>query len=101
MKATQTNPQRLYALVALIPSGQVATYGQLASILGWGPRLVGRHMSHCPEGLPWHRVVNASGDCSIPDGEGRLIQRQRLLAEGVPLTRGGRVNLRLALWSGL
>ncbi|EKE71080.1 MGMT family protein [Gallaecimonas xiamenensis] len=96
-----TNPARLYTLVALIPEGQVATYGQLASILGWNPRLVGRYMGQCPPELPWHRVVNAQGACSVRDSQGHLIQHQRLLAEGVPLTRSGRVNLRRALWPGL
>ncbi|MED5525829.1 MGMT family protein [Gallaecimonas pentaromativorans] len=99
--ATSTDPARLYTLVALIPAGQVATYGQLASILGWNPRLVGRYMASCPAGLPWHRVVNAQGGCSVRDSQGHLEQHQLLLAEGVVIKRSGRVDLRQALWSGL
>lgn len=98
---TSTEPARLYALVALIPAGQVATYGQLASILGWNPRLVGRYMASCPAELPWHRVVNAQGACSIRDSQGHLLQHQLLLGEGVAITKSGKVNLRQALWDGL
>ena len=44
-----------------IPRGRVATYGQIAALLGWprAARAVGDAMRHCPDGLPWHRVVNA------------------------------------------
>ncbi|WP_406663219.1 MGMT family protein [Gallaecimonas sp. GXIMD1310] len=98
---TSTNAERLYALVALIPPGQVATYGQLASLLGWHARQVGRLMGQCPAQLPWHRVVNAQGRCSPRSGLEHQEQHQRLLAEGVNMTGSGRVRLAEAQWPGL
>uniref|UniRef100_UPI00404A7B2D MGMT family protein n=1 Tax=Gallaecimonas sp. GXIMD4217 TaxID=3131927 RepID=UPI00404A7B2D len=79
----------------------MATYGQLASLLGWHARQVGRAMAHCPADIPWHRVVNAQGLCSPRASNGHLIQKELLLAEGVPFTRAGRVRLSLAQWPGL
>ena len=53
----------VYALVAQIPPGFVASYGQLARMLGapLAARQVGWAMRRCPEELPWHRVVKADG----------------------------------------
>ena len=58
--------QRVYRLVACIPPGQVATYGQIAAILGSprAARTVGWAMQAAGEGVPCHRVVNASGALS-------------------------------------
>lgn len=56
--------RRLYALVRQIPPGQVATYGQLALLLG-NPRMSGRWglpLSACrDDSVPCHRVVSPSG----------------------------------------
>ena len=46
--------------VELIPAGRVATYGDLARLVGTGPRQVGAIMGTA-DGEPWWRVVNASG----------------------------------------
>jgi methylated-DNA-protein-cysteine methyltransferase-like protein len=46
-------------------------------------------------GLPWHRVVNAKGEVSIPDGLHREMQLQSLESEGVTIIAGGRVDLEL------
>ncbi|MGE0622742.1 MAG: MGMT family protein [Pseudomonadales bacterium] len=80
--------ERIWQVVALIPRGRVATYGQIAALAGMPrhARLVGRTLSNLPEGtrLPWHRVVNASLRISHRAGSGgHLQQRQRLEAEGV------------------
>jgi methylated-DNA-protein-cysteine methyltransferase-like protein len=90
--------ERVYALVARIPRGQVATYGQLAALLGVarGARAVGwalRALDAARGGLvPWHRVVGRGGRISPRAGLGPLVQRRRLRAEGVRF-RGGRVDL--------
>ena len=66
----------IYALTARIPRGKVATYGQLARMLG-NPRMsriVGCALDVAPEGLPCHRVVNRFGglsDAFFPRGEGQ------------------------------
>ncbi len=91
----------VWRLVRRIPRGRVATYGQLAALLGRprAARAVGQAMRRCPADLPWHRVVNVQGAISPrPRPEAMLTQRLRLQAEGVPLRRG-RVVLTRARWA--
>jgi len=82
-----TPEERICLVVAMIPRGTVATYGQVAALAGMPrhARLVGRVLRNLPRGsrLPWHRVVNASLRISTRAGGGVGIQRQRLEAEGV------------------
>jgi methylated-DNA-protein-cysteine methyltransferase related protein len=75
--------ERIVARVRAIPEGYVRTFGDIDPA---APRLVGRILSTHHD-LPWHRVVRADG--TLPQGHA---QRERLLAEGVPL-RGDRVDL--------
>lgn len=92
----------VYRMVSRIPRGQVATYGQIAVILGWprSARAVGYAMRHCPPGVPWHRVVNASGGISLRgDVSGMLTQRLLLEQEGVRVRRG-RISLVRHRWRG-
>ncbi len=92
----------VYRLVEEIPRGRVATYGQLAAILGWprAARAVGHAMRHCPTGLPWHRVVNASGGISLRANVGSMLtQRVMLEQEGVTVRRG-RIRLDQHRWAG-
>ena len=90
--------RRVYAQVREIPRGRVATYGQIASMLGVprGARAVGWALRALPPAasrrVPWHRVVGFAGRIALRDGSGMQVQRQRLRAEGVPF-RGGRVDL--------
>jgi alkylated DNA nucleotide flippase Atl1 len=54
--------RRVLDLVASIPPGRVLTYGDVAHLLeSGGPRQVGAVMSRHGSGVPWWRVVNASG----------------------------------------
>lgn len=90
---TEEQVERVRALVAAIPPGRVATYGDIAHAAGLSsPRTVGWIMRTDSADLPWHRVIGASGRPSP-----HLAARQlRLLAEeGVPIT-DGRVDLRTA-----
>lgn len=49
-------------LVAMIPAGNVLSYGDIAELLNCGgPRQVGRVMSASEGDLPWWRVVRADG----------------------------------------
>lgn len=89
-------------LVKEIPRGQVATYGQIAAILGYprAARAVGYAMRHCALGVPWHRVVNARGGISLRANiASMLTQRMLLEQEGVPVRRG-RVRLDRHRWRG-
>lgn len=58
--------ERVLRTVECIPAGHVAAYGEIGSILGVGPRLVGRIMSTWGSNVPWWRVTNASGDLPAP-----------------------------------
>ena len=70
----------------MIPSGKVASYGQVAALIGLPShaRFVGRALRNLPKDtkLPWHRVVNANLKIP-PRGGGEQRQKQRLQAEGV------------------
>ena len=90
----------VYALVAQIPPGFVASYGQLARMLGAprAARQVGWAMRKCPDELPWQRVVKADG--SIAGGGYAELRRALLEAEGVPFLPDGRVDLKACQWNG-
>ncbi|OOG61026.1 cysteine methyltransferase [Rhodanobacter sp. B05] len=102
---------RIYAAIAAIPPGRVASYGAIAARAGLPgrARLVGRLLGEVPDGmvLPWFRVLRASGYIAMPPGSrGFREQCRRLRAEGVEV-RNGRVplsrfgldgNLDHALW---
>jgi len=82
------------ATVVRIPPGAVATYGDIARVLGVGPRQVGQAMRMLDDGIPWHRVVHADGTPAPCRGG----QARRLLrAEMTPMT-GGRVDMGVARW---
>lgn len=87
---TEDQTERVRALVASIPPGRVATYGDIAAAAGLSsPRIVAWIMRSDSADLPWHRVIKASGRPAA-----HLVSRQLelLRAEGV-LARDGRVPL--------
>ncbi len=89
---------RIHATVMSIPSGRVATYGQVAEEAGLPgrARLVGTALRHLTEdsGVPWHRVVNARGRISDrPRPDAVTEQRILLEDEGIAFTAGGRIDL--------
>ena len=93
--------QRVYELVARVPFGKVVTYGQIARRLGMpqGARAVGWAMRQCPEGLPWHRVVNAQGGLSKGEHADYIpLQRALLEEEGVAFDLQGHINLQVYGW---
>ena len=101
----ETMFERVYALVSQIPAGRVATYGQIAWLLG-NPRLsraVGYALASCPDhrDIPCHRVVNRFGGLSANFSPlGKESHRMLLQAESVPFTPEGTVDLSRALWPG-
>ena len=88
-------------MVAQIPNGRVATYGQIAALAGMPrhARVVGRTLGNLPKGtrLPWHRVLNAAGRISQRGGSGESEQRRRLEREGIEFI-GERVPLKQFRW---
>ena len=91
-------------MVSRIPQGRLATYGQIADLIGaYGcARQVGWALRRLtlPSDVPWHRVVNAQGRISMSlSREGSdWIQREMLIAEGIPVDAEGRLPLRRSLW---
>jgi alkylated DNA nucleotide flippase Atl1 len=104
--------ERIWRLVAKVPRGRVATYGQIARMAGLvnGARTVGWALRALPDGtrvkghpVPWHRVINAQGTISLRgwDGGGEASrQAAALRREGIVLLPGGRIDLRRYRWSG-
>ena len=99
---SNTNYQRIYAVVRRIPEGKVATYGQVAVIAGLPghARQVGYALHAIDdETVPWHRVINAQGKVSArsePGWEG--FQRHLLESEGVTFSDRGTINLKRFRW---
>lgn len=95
--------KRIYDIVARIPSGSVATYGQIAAMVGMprAPRVVGWAMQATPEylKLPCHRVVNKSGKLA-PEYAfgGQELQRAMLEAEGITFKANGCINIEMHIW---
>ena len=93
----------IYDVVKQIPSGRVATYGQVAALAGnkkWS-RVVGYalHANPDPEHIPCHRVVNRLGEVSKAfafGGENRQIEL--LEAEGIEFV-DGKVNMDKYQWN--
>ena len=97
--------EQVYAVARCIPSGRVATYGQVARMLEQphAGRTVGWAMRALPSGsdVPWHRVVNAAGRISLRGSEGVAEQRRLLESEGVSFGHDGRIDLLCFGWDGL
>lgn len=99
--------EAVYAVTRMIPRGQVATYGQIATYVV-SPRYarsVGRALkllpARCGREVPWHRVINAAGRISARGDVARPLRQERLLeAEGVVFDRTGRTNLAVFGWGG-
>src|SRR5688572_10243792 len=93
--------QRVYDVVAQIPSGRVMTYGQIAAYCGaaWAAWEVGQIAHTGPEDLPWHRVVNKKGGLAAGwPGGGRATHRALLEAEGVSVSDEDEVDVGKLLW---
>ncbi len=92
----------IFQVVRSIPEGTVATYGQVAAVVGrCSPLMVGFAMAAVPFGsdIPWHRVVNHQGRISPRgDGDGEQIQRVLLEAEGICFDKSGRIDLTQVRW---
>lgn len=88
----------ILSAVAEIPAGRVATYGQIAGLIGRekNARLVGKvlSMSQYYGSFPCHRVVNHAGRLA----PGWAEQKSLLESEGVPLRADGRVDLAQYQW---
>ena len=96
--------QNIHQIISLIPSGKVATYGQIAEIVGrCTARMVGYATSAIPHDsdIPWQRVINYKGGISQrSSGAGGLLQQKLLEAEGIEFDQYNRTDLGHFRWKG-
>ncbi|WP_232831042.1 MGMT family protein [Peristeroidobacter agariperforans] len=100
--APANDAARIIAAIKRIPRGKVCTYGGVADVAGLPrrARLVGTVLRQTPasRGVPWFRVINASGRISFPVGSDSYArQRKHLENEGIDFV-GGRVSLERYGW---
>ena len=93
----------VWALVEHIPAGKVASYGQIAALLGnpRAARTVGWALHSTPDllDIPWHRVVNSKGRISTDCGEhSPALQRRLLQNEGVEFDSRDYINMDRFQW---
>jgi methylated-DNA-protein-cysteine methyltransferase-like protein len=97
--------ERIYFVIRQIPPGKVATYGQIARIVGeCSPRMVGYALAALQPGsdVPWQRVINSQGKISLRiDGIENNVQQQLMEAEGVSFDRDGKTDLQRFGWEGV
>lgn len=111
----QSSFLNVYQVVKAIPSGKVATYGQIAKKIDSDPRMVGwaLHANTSPS-VPCHRVVNKEGRLAPnfagphaprAQASGRRAfdgwqeQKRRLVAEGVTFVDEMHVDLSKHLYA--
>lgn len=96
--------EKIYRQVKCVPDGKIATYGQIARLVGGcAARQVGYAMAALPDGagVPWHRIVNHKGEISLRSGsDGHRLQRILLEAEGVVFSWDGKIDWDAYLWKG-
>lgn len=87
---------QVYAVTKLIPVGKVATYGQIAHVLGTADsRKIGWALhANTSESVPCHRVVTKAGKVAVNLAfDGWAEQVRRLTSEGVAFIDEMHVNL--------
>ncbi len=94
----KTFNEQVYDVVARIPAGRVASFGQIAQMIG-RPRMA-RFVGYASNNkaswhLPWHRVVFKDGSlcCGMADEQYRALK-----AEGVKFDNERRVIMPVYQW---
>jgi methylated-DNA-protein-cysteine methyltransferase-like protein len=93
--------ERIYDAVLQVPPGYIATYGDIAAMVGGcDARTVGYALNELPkwreQEVPWQRIINSQGGISTRGVQ----QRERLEAEGIVFDARGRVSLARFRWRG-
>lgn len=89
-------------VIRKVPSGKVATYGQIAKLAGLGrnARQVGYALKSYSgeEEVPWHRIINVKGQISFKQhSRPYKIQKEKLLDEGIEFN-GEKISLKQFRW---
>ena len=95
--------EEVYKIVRQIPKGKVATYGQVAKMIGQPAKskIVGwaLHSNPYKSTVPCHRVVNRNGELSGGFAFGGAEAQKKLLEdEGIIFDESGIINLEKYLW---
>lgn len=88
---------RVIQAILAVPKGKVSCYRDIARVAGMpnGARQVVRVLHSMSEkhNLPWHRIIRADGLIALADFQGGDLQVQLLQAEGVEVSKTGRVDM--------
>lgn len=100
--STHTAQQRIWHTALKIPSGKVASYGQIADLAGLPgrARMVGKALGFAPRHLavPWYRILRSDGRLAFPKGsEFAVTQTGKLQEEGV-VVLNHRVQMKIFQW---
>ena len=94
--------EQIYYFVRQIPEGHVATYGQIARLVGrCSAQMIGFALAALrgQSDVPWHRVINRMGKISPHGyGLGTEIQKELLLAEKVEFDSEDNIDLLRYQW---
>lgn len=92
----------IWQVVATIPRGKVASYGQIARLCGYPShaRYVGTTMKNLPKGtkLPWYRVLRSSGELAFPVASAAYKKQKELLEREKVIFKRCRVSLKQYQW---
>lgn len=100
MPANKNFRDKVYELIACLPSDKVTTYGDLAALAGHAAaaRVVGGICHYGPTELPWHRLVNRFGGLAAGFPGGRDVQQQLLQQDGISCTNDIVDNFDVIRW---
>jgi methylated-DNA-protein-cysteine methyltransferase-like protein len=92
---------RVYTIVAQIPRGKVATYGQVAAMAGaaWAAWEVGQIAHTGPSDLPWQRVLNKQGGLAKGYPGSYEGHKQALVKDGLMVSDDYKVDIANLLWN--
>jgi len=94
--------EKVYVLIRTIPKGKVATYGQIARLVGKPKvaRLIGHYMRVNPNAphTPCHRIVGSDGSLVGYSAQNGLLGKKALLVQEGVIFNGARVDLKQSGW---
>lgn len=94
---------KVYDITRQIPTGKVATYGQIAKLAGSpkAARAVGLFMKTNPDAprTPCHRVVASDGKLTGYSGKDGVVGKKRMLTEEGVIFKNEKVDLTHSQWN--
>lgn len=102
-KTTTLSPMaKIWHIVAMIPQGNVSSYGKIADYAGLPgrARYVSKALKSAPEhlSLPWHRVLNSQGKISFEKNSHAFQQQIELLRMDGVAVNCGKISLSEYEW---